>query len=704
MTRTSRRATLRALLLPVFILSVRSAPAFAELPPAPQIPVVAPPKSDRLSGGVHLALRPAPVPAMIYVSPQGSDENDGSSAHPFATLARAQMAVRGLNQDHDVTVSLGDGVYRLDAPLRFTAADGGQNGFKVRYQAAPGAHPVLSGGMRIADWSLADQGRNIWVADMPRGMDPRQIWVNEKLSRRALVIGPRNAFEFYDWGLKIVDPAWDFLSGLPDQSRLEIENLGWFTDRHATIQRIEGDRIMMQQPGWRDNIIGYDTLARPVSPDNARLEFVNSLAFLRNEGEWYADPKAGKIYYKPRKSEVMASADVEVPHLEWLMSISGAYERPVADLDFTGLSFEYTSWLQPSGPNGYASQQSGAYIAGEIPNYPKDPIRDCSWGCPAFEAMRNRWSQQPAAIQVSAAERITFSHDQFTHLGQIGLGIGNNADANASGIGLGASTIDVVRSRFSDLAGGAIMVGGVTPDAHHPSRPEMTVADILISNNLVQNISQDYHEQAAIMVTYAAGAVISHNDVSQAPYDGIDTGWGWGANDPGGSAAYRTANRDYYDQPGNLVYNTPTILHDTVVFANRVHEVKQSFPDGGAIYHLSADPGALIAENYVYDVPGGIALYLDEGSRYVTVRNNVVSHVGIWLNLNSQDNLAPRRTAMDNVAKGNWYDSGLRSGSWADYLNNQFSDNTEVKGDTWPQDAQAVIARSGIEPEMATQK
>ncbi|HTM82925.1 right-handed parallel beta-helix repeat-containing protein [Asticcacaulis sp.] len=678
--------------------------AFAQLPPAPDIPVVVPPRSDRMSGSVHLAHRPAPIPSIVYLSPQGADDGDGSSTHPFATFARAQAAVRTLNQDSDVTVSVADGVYRLHAPLRFTAADGGQSGFTVRYQAAPGAHPVISGGVRIQGWTRADVDRDIWVADMPRGMDPRQIWVNEKLSRRAAVIAPRNAFEFYDWGLKIVDPAWRFLADLPDQSRLEVENLGWFTDRHATIQRIEGDRIVMQQPGWRNNIVGYDTLARPVSPENARLEFVNSLAFLRTEGEWFADPNAGKIYYKPRKGEDMASADVEAPHLEWLMSISGAYERPIVDLEFTGLSFQHTSWLQPSGAEGYASQQSGAYLAGDMPNYPKDPIRDCSWGCTAFEAMRNKWSQQLAAIQVSAAERITFSHDEFTHLGQIGLGIGNNAEANASGIGLGASTINVVRSRFVDLAGGAIMVGGVTPDAHHPSRPEMTVADILISNNLVQNISQDYHEQAGIMVTYAAGTTITHNDVSQAPYDGIDIGWGWGANDPGGSPAYRTANRGYYDQPGNLVYNTPTILHDTVVFANRVHEVKQSFPDGGAIYHLSADPGALIAENYVYDVPGGIALYLDEGSRYVTVRNNVVSNVGIWLNINSQDNLAPRRTAMDNTAKGNWYNSGVRSGSWTDYLNNQFIDNTKVHSNAWPEAAKAIIARAGIEPEIQTEK
>jgi hypothetical protein len=225
------------------------------------------------------------------------------------------------------------------------------------------------------------------------------------------------------------------------------------------------------------------------------------------------------------------------------------------------------------------------------------------------------------------------------------------------------------------------------------------VRDIVITNNFVRTVSQHYREQAAILVTYASGAVISHNDVSDASYDGIDVGWGWGVNDPGGSAAYLTANRGYYDQPGNLLYNTPTILRDSVVVGNRVHEVKRWFPDGGAIYHLSADPGALIAENYIYDVPGGIALYLDEGSRYVTLRNNAISNVGVWLNLNSQDDIAPRRTAQDNTATGNWYDSGRRTGSWTEYLGNRDINNSLVAKDAWPAEARAVIDRSGIEPE-----
>jgi hypothetical protein len=685
-------------------LVFQSASFAQQLDPQPEIPPAPSrdrPDSDRLFHHIVIPTRPAPVALVLHVSPRGADNGDGSAARPFQTLARAQAAVRRLNGDHSVTVELADGVYRLTQPLRFSAADGGRDGFVVTWQAAEGAQPILSGGVPVTDWRLADAGRDIWAASIPRGTDPRQIWVNGALAERAQVEAPRRAFAFHEWGIEIVDPAWRFLADLPDQRRIEVENTGWFTHRHAMVARIAGERIEMQQPGWRNNIIGYDTFARPIQGDDARLFFVNALAFLREGGQWYADASIGQLYYKPREGESMATSEVILPRLQALVSIAGSYDRPVADLQFRGISFQHTSWLEPSGPGGYPSQQSGAYLSGEVANFPANPIRDCSWGCWALEATRNHWRQQPAAVQVAAATRIVFANGEFTHLGQAALGIGNNADANLSGIGLGATGIEISRNRFTDLAGGAIMVGGVTPEAHHPPRQEMANRNILIRDNVIENVSQNYREQAAILVTYATAPIIMHNDVSGASYDGIDIGWGWGANDPGGSAAYRTTTRGYYDQPGNLTYDTPTILRDAVVFGNRVHDVKRWFPDGGAIYHLSADPGALIAENYIYDVPGGIALYLDEGSRHVTVRNNVVSNVGIWLNLNSQDGYLPSRTAMDNTAIGNWRNSGRRTGSWSAYLNNREIDNVEVSGQDWPEAARAVIERSGPRPEGA---
>ncbi|KQN90736.1 pectate lyase [Sphingomonas sp. Leaf67] len=684
------------------IMSFAAAASAQQLPPAPAIPAMPPvekPDSNETFAGLQLPVAKAAVPLVVHVSPQGSDGGDGSAAYPFRSPERAQHAVRRLNATHDVTVRLADGTYPLAAPLRFTAADGGQGGRVVRWEAAPNARPVLSGGTVVTGWTLADRTRDIWVANVPRGEDPRQIWVGAKMAHRAQVRAPRKAFAFNATGMTIVDPAWRFLATLPDQNRIEVEHTGIFTDRRALVDSIQGDMIRMQQPGWRNNLIGYDTLPKTLAGDEGRLYLANSLAFLREPGQWFVDPTPGKLYYKPRAGEDMTRVDVVMPRLEALVAIAGSYDRPVTDLQFAGLAFHHTSWLGASSAEGYASQQSGSYLAGLIPNYPADPIATCSWGCWAFETMRNRWRQQPAAVQVAAAVRVTFERAEFAHLGQIALGIGNNPEANDGGVGYGAAGVEVRRSRFTDLAGGAIMVGGIAPDAHHPPRPEMGVRNVVIANNRIENVSQDYKEQAAILVTYAAGTIVTHNDVSGAPYDGIDIGWGWGVNDPGGSGAYRTRTRGYYDQPGNMVYDTPTILRDTVVTNNRVHNVKTNFADGGAIYHLSADPGALIANNYIFDVPGGIGLYLDEGSRYVTARNNVVDGVGVWLNANTMDSYRPHRTTTDNLASGNWYNAGTRNGSWDEYMNNRLVDNVKVKGSAWPAAAAKVIAEAGIEPE-----
>jgi hypothetical protein len=76
--------------------------------------------------------------------------------------------------------------------------------------------------------------------------------------------------------------------------------------------------------------------------------------------------------------------------------------------------------------------------------------------------------------------------------------------------------------------------------------------------------------------------------------------------------------------------------------------------------------------------------------------------VGVWLNLNSQDGLFPRRTAMDNSAIGNWRNSGRITGSWTGYLNNRLIDNVEVSDADWPAAAREVMARSGVQPEEAS--
>src|SRR5581483_7576620 len=182
------------------------------------------------------------------------------------------------------------------------------------------------------------------------------------------------------------------------------------------------------------------------------------------------------------------------------------------------------------------------------------------------------------------------------------------------------------------------------------SNPAMTNQNITITGNHVTNVGTDYKEVPAILSTYVTQATISHNQVDHLPYDGIDIGWGWGMNDPGGSQDY--ANRGTYNyQP---VYTTPTTLKNTVVSYNKVHGTKKLFHDGGSIYNLSANPGGVIDDNYIYDNQHTVGLYLDEGSRYLTLSSNVVQDTGVWAFTNANAN----NNTNDSTFEYNWYNSG----------------------------------------------
>src|SRR5260221_490258 len=88
-----------------------------------------------------------------YVAPTGSDGNPGTLEKPFATIQRAQQAVRRFNgsavQRFDgSTVWLRGGTYYLPDKLVFNSEDSGSEAAPVVYQAYGKEQPVISGGVR----------------------------------------------------------------------------------------------------------------------------------------------------------------------------------------------------------------------------------------------------------------------------------------------------------------------------------------------------------------------------------------------------------------------------------------------------------------------------------------------------------------------------------------------------------------------------
>jgi hypothetical protein len=639
------------------------------------VPAVAASAAPPSVVNLYMAPRAAGMPAAAAET--------GSAQQPFTSVARAAQSAHQLSANSDVVVHMAAGTYRLTQPLTFTSADAGQSGHTISYAGAAGAATVMSGSQPVTGWTLQNQAGNIWVANVGTGVNTRQLYVNGAEAPRAAMQVPRSDFTFNQNGLTITNSSLN-LAGLTDQSQIEVESVDSFTDRYAPVASISGNTITMQQPAWANNNWGYDVMAQPFAGGTMFLE--NNYNFLQQAGQWYLNSPTGQLFYKAAAGQNPSNLDIELPKTQALLQVSGSYSSPVSGLSFANMTFTGTTWLGPSGPNGYADQQNGAFIAG---NWQRPAFGSCFSGCQLFEATREAWDQMPAAVQVSAATGITFSGDTFTDLGEVGLGVGQDPNANASGPGLGASNITITGNTFSNDAGDGIVVGGIQTNAHHPSNPAMTNQNITISNNRVTNVGTDYKEVSAILSTYVSGATITHNQADHLPYDGIDIGWGWGMNDPGGSQDY--ANRGTYNfQP---VYSTATTLKNNTVSNNLIFDTKNVMHDGGTIYNLSASPGTVIKNNYMFNNKSTVALYLDEGSRFLTVSANVVQDAGVWAFTNANAN----NNTNDNTFSGNWFNGGATQVATGSPHNNVLSGNVQVSGTNWPSGAQQVISQAGIQ-------
>lgn len=122
----------------------------------------------------------APGARSLYVSPDGRGSSC-TAARPCTPEAARDLA--RTETGRDVRVLLKDGTYKRDEPLRLGAADSGRNGRTITWTAAPGAHPVLSGGQDITGWHRNADGT--WSAGVPAGVTPRQLFVDGRRATRA---------------------------------------------------------------------------------------------------------------------------------------------------------------------------------------------------------------------------------------------------------------------------------------------------------------------------------------------------------------------------------------------------------------------------------------------------------------------------------------------------------------------------------------
>ena len=116
-----------------------------------------------------------PTSLTFYVSPNGNDSwtgtlpapNSNNTDGPLATFDRARAVVQAIGKASltQVSVQFRAGTYFLPATEMLAAADSGSAGTKIVYQNYPGESPVISGGMRVQNWT--NVSGNTWKTTLP---------------------------------------------------------------------------------------------------------------------------------------------------------------------------------------------------------------------------------------------------------------------------------------------------------------------------------------------------------------------------------------------------------------------------------------------------------------------------------------------------------------------------------------------------------
>ncbi|MDQ1574573.1 MAG: hypothetical protein QOH44_2132 [Actinomycetota bacterium] len=590
-----------------------------------------------------------PKPISVYVAPTGNGPQLGTRTHPFRSLTAARDAVRKINQHakSDIDVVLAGGTYTVDSTFALTSRDSGQNGHTVTYEAAPGAHPVISGGQSVTGWTLSDASKGIYETHVGN-LDTRQLYVNGELATRARSGDNPSGFTKTATGYTITDTSLD---SYKNQKDIEVvSRWGWMLDR-CPVESIVGNTMTMQQPCWNNaNLHAGEEIQNPAWIENA-------YELLDTPGEWYLDQAAGNLYYMPKAGQNLATATVTVPKVQDLVDLNGTIDNPVSNVAFDGITFSYSTWLDPSSSDGMIEGQAGFRIVGD--------------DNPTFDSTRLNWKKTPGAVNVTYGHNVSFNGNRFTNLGAVGLNLNT-----------GSQGTNIVGNMFTDIAATGIQIGGSDVIDHHPTDARSVTKNTLVSNNVVTNVADIYTGSVGILATYTDHTTIEHNRVYDLPYSGISVGWGWGLTDQGGDTNY----------PGNSgvpIYDTPTTSTNTTVADNYISNIMKLQADGGAIYTLSASPNSVISGNLITDVPTPAygAIYQDEGSRYWQVTQNAFCNISYqWLLMNH---------GMNNTAERN-YTTNLAYTTQANSTNDTIANNTSVAGcDQLPA---SIVDNAGLQP------
>ncbi len=532
---------------------------------------------------------PHPGSAEFFVSPLGKDTwsgkpaDPGGSDGPFATVGRAQEAVRALRktqkEPQSVRVVLRAGTYYLDSPLEFGPEDSGMQHAPVVYTTATGEKAVLSGGRRLEGgrWGEVD-GRRTWVVNIAEVKEGnwrfRHLFVSGE--RRPRTRLPKQG----EYRIKAL-PGYsgDFLRSPTKQFVYDLGDLvpTWRNLRDVEIVGITkwlDNRLPIESVDPQTHTVTFDrpSLFALLSGDIPGSYWVeNVVEALDTPGQWYLDRHLGVLYYLPRPGEEMATAEMIAPRLPQVMRVVGREGAPVHDLRFEGLVFAHTEWLPP--PDYASSLQAGIEV--------------------------------PGALQFDYAERCAVTGGGIEHIGNYGVEVG-----------VGCVDVEISHNRITDIGAGGIRVGhffswetdgtGLLTERGRQRKAAMPKGPhsrrITVADNEIAHLGRFTPEAVGVFVGDNADIKVIHNHIHDLFYSGISL--------------------------GSVQNFGPSQATGNIIEYNHVHDIGQGMLSDLAGIYTCSTPNSRIAHNVVHDVArrdyGGWGIYPDEGSHDLLIQKNLV--------------------------------------------------------------------------------
>jgi hypothetical protein len=328
------------------------------------------------------------VQATYYISPTGSDANNGlSAATPFATLTKAQTVVRTINSSMtgNIMVYVMQGDYVVTSTVIFTSADSGTGGFNVIYTNynANGSARLLAG-TKVTGW--LQYSNNIYRANIGTGLGFTTLYENGIRADMARWPKRTSAFATSRAGyLTYVSTSGNqfvctdnsyspsgnnFNPAGKDFSKAYM--YGWHgSDGHRWSGcEVPITSVAGSPPGnITINVSTTGGLGSP--PDSCLIE--NCLGLLEVPGEYFYDSSSGYLYYYSRFSGPIANQEIIAPRVVRLIYVNGS-----SNLQFAGLTLMDTDRIiQSSTDDWFDTQQAGYDATIYMVNAQNVVVRNC---------------------------------------------------------------------------------------------------------------------------------------------------------------------------------------------------------------------------------------------------------------------------------------------------------------------------------------